>query len=221
MSYRDDMPEEERKARQRESTAAYRERQRLAMADDPWYDAVVRWKGKESDASQRAKINADPNKRAAKNAQWMAWHNSQSDNEDYKESKRESTKKSYWANRDQRLAEQKVWREDNDRSEYNLEWSRANTDKRAEGRRRRKALLKGATTIETFTKVEIWERDEGVCGICDLPADTNDWHLDHVIPLSRGGQHTWENVQVSHPKCNLSKKAKLPSEMADTLEVYS
>lgn len=61
------------------------------------------------------------------------------------------------------------------------------------------------TQTEPVLRQLVWERDEGVCGICHLPADRDDWHLDHVIPLSKGGPHTYGNTQVSHPTCNLSK----------------
>jgi 5-methylcytosine-specific restriction endonuclease McrA len=39
--------------------------------------------------------------------------------------------------------------------------------------------------------------------------DPANWHLDHVVPLSRGGEHSYANVQVAHPFCNLSKGPRL------------
>jgi hypothetical protein len=39
--------------------------------------------------------------------------------------------------------------------------------------------------------------------------DPSDWHLDHIVPISRGGTHEPANVQVSHPRCNQSKAAKI------------
>lgn len=209
MAYRDDMPEEERKARQRAKTAAYRERQKSKMTIDPEYAVAVKAKRAEADKIQYEK--EDPKTR---NAKWLEWHNIAKQDPEYVERKNQSTKRSYYKNREQRLQEYKEWYSKNDRSAYNLAWSRANPEKRHESKRRRKALIKGATQIESFTKDQIWERDKGFCGICGLLAKFSDWHLDHIIPLSRGGQHTMDNVQVSHPKCNLSKNAKLPSEMA-------
>jgi 5-methylcytosine-specific restriction endonuclease McrA len=35
------------------------------------------------------------------------------------------------------------------------------------------------------------------------------WDLDHVIPLSKGGEHSYDNVQVTHPSCNRKKGAKV------------
>lgn len=104
------------------------------------------------------------------------------------------------------------------RAEQNLAWCRANRESRRESCRRRQAQHKGAECVDIFTKADIWQRDGGICGICLLEANENDWHLDHIIPLSRGGQHTLDNVQVSHPPCNLSKKDKLMEEYYEYIE---
>lgn len=66
---------------------------------------------------------------------------------------------------------------------------------------------------EDFTRAEVWDRDEGICGICGEKADPADWHLDHVVPISRGGGHLLNNAQVAHPMCNLRKNNRLPSEV--------
>ncbi len=65
--------------------------------------------------------------------------------------------------------------------------------------------------FDTFSRKKVWDEENGICGICYEPADINNWHLDHIIPRSKGGQHIRSNVQVSHPKCNLSKADKLGS----------
>lgn len=210
MGYRSDMSEEERKRRQNEAAAKSRAKQKERMAVDPEYAAEV--KAKRAAWDKTYYEQEDPEER---NAYMRAWHAKKVEEEDpeYLKRKRESGRKHYQNNKDSRLAYYREWAEDNDRSEYNLEWARANPDKRRESSRRRKALIKGADTIEIFSKNEIWERDKGICGICNEPADPMDWHLDHVIPLSKGGQHTLANVQVSHPKCNLSKKDKMPTEV--------
>lgn len=53
------------------------------------------------------------------------------------------------------------------------------------------------------------ELDDGVCGICGEDVDPMNFHIDHVIPLSRGGEHGYHNVQVAHPLCNQEKHAKI------------
>jgi 5-methylcytosine-specific restriction endonuclease McrA len=54
----------------------------------------------------------------------------------------------------------------------------------------------------------VFERDEGICGICHCAVDVADYHVDHVIPLARGGEHSYANVQVAHPTCNRRKGAR-------------
>ena len=36
------------------------------------------------------------------------------------------------------------------------------------------------------------------------------WHVDHVYPLSRGGEHSYRNTQPAHPECNIAKGDKMP-----------
>lgn len=64
--------------------------------------------------------------------------------------------------------------------------------------------------VEPIDKALLWELEAGICGICQLPCDASNWHMDHIIPLSKGGLHAYHNVQVAHPFCNQSKGASLP-----------
>lgn len=83
-----------------------------------------------------------------------------------------------------------------------------------------RARKAGAAVIEVFCFDEIYTRDDWVCGICgeaidrDVPAG---WKragsIDHIIPLSRGGNHTRDNVQAAHISCNSKKGNLLPEEM--------
>jgi 5-methylcytosine-specific restriction endonuclease McrA len=48
--------------------------------------------------------------------------------------------------------------------------------------------------------------------LCDLPIDRSLKHphamspvIDHIKPLSKGGSHTYTNVQAAHMRCNSSK----------------
>lgn len=77
---------------------------------------------------------------------------------------------------------------------------------------RRRALKKGATVGEPFTNVEIFERDGWVCQLCDRkvdPAvkwpDPRSASLDHVVPLSMGGDHSRENTALACLECNVRK----------------
>jgi 5-methylcytosine-specific restriction endonuclease McrA len=54
----------------------------------------------------------------------------------------------------------------------------------------------------------VFARDRWVCQYCGGPAET----VDHVVPRSRGGEHSWENVVAACKKCNGKKRDKLPGE---------
>jgi hypothetical protein len=76
--------------------------------------------------------------------------------------------------------------------------------------RMRKLGLDG--TIERLDPHAIYERDGWVCQICRTPVDPlcvwpDLWSptLDHEAPLTAGGEHTEENVRLSHWICNLHK----------------
>ena len=92
--------------------------------------------------------------------------------------------------------------------EKRREWAKNNPEKERERVQRRRARKLNAY-IEDIDYLEVWNRDKGICGICQLPADPDNWHLDHIIPLSKGGEHSYSNTQVSHPLCNIKKGNKL------------
>jgi hypothetical protein len=69
--------------------------------------------------------------------------------------------------------------------------------------------------VESFTRVEIGRRDGWVCGFCHDPERLVNNQpgapralrpsIDHVMPVSAGGTHTRDNVQISHRWCNSEK----------------
>jgi 5-methylcytosine-specific restriction endonuclease McrA len=54
----------------------------------------------------------------------------------------------------------------------------------------------------------VFARDHHRCQYCG----TNAENLDHIIPRSRGGTHTWDNVVASCRRCNARKEDRLLSE---------
>ena len=57
----------------------------------------------------------------------------------------------------------------------------------------------------------IYERDGGICALCGTPVDFDRMHLDHRQPEVLGGSNNAENMQVTHPACNIRKCGKDPS----------
>ena len=76
---------------------------------------------------------------------------------------------------------------------------------------RRRARKLGACVGEVRFEKAIMDFN-GLCGICGEKLEDDQIHLDHIIPLSRGGAHTQENIQPTHALCNCLKGAKLPCE---------
>ena len=68
---------------------------------------------------------------------------------------------------------------------------------------RRRARKHGAF-VEDVNRDILYEMYGGMCGICKEFIE-GDFHVDHVIPLSKGGLHCYANVQPAHPACNLRK----------------
>lgn len=77
---------------------------------------------------------------------------------------------------------------------------------------RRRALLAGAPVIELVRSSVVAERDGWICHICGEPVPDEQFpspkspSMDHVIPLSRGGEHSYANVRLAHFGCNAGKK---------------
>lgn len=92
------------------------------------------------------------------------------------------------------------------------EWRLANPDHMRErarfdarARRARKARL----FVEHIAPLVVLERDDGVCGICGCDVNPFDFHVDHIVPLALGGEHSYANAQTAHPLCNLRKGMRL------------
>ena len=60
-----------------------------------------------------------------------------------------------------------------------------------------------------FTRFNLFLRDRFICQYCGTDDDLT---FDHLIPRSRGGQTTWENVVAACSPCNLRKGGKMPEE---------
>ena len=86
------------------------------------------------------------------------------------------------------------------------------SDRRRENYHRRRALKKDAETGAAVVFSAIAERDRWRCGICGKAVRRGaGWphpkspSLDHIVPLTKGGRHSPDNVQLAHLGCNTSK----------------
>ena len=89
---------------------------------------------------------------------------------------------------------------------------------------RRRAKINAALIDKDITLMDVYKNDMGVCYICGRSCSWDDKiekngtiicgqtypSIDHVIPLSKGGMHSWGNVRLSCRECNWKKSDILP-----------
>ncbi len=61
-----------------------------------------------------------------------------------------------------------------------------------------------------FTRFNVFLRDRFTCQYCGESLPTHELTFDHVIPRSKGGRTTWDNVITACSPCNLIKGNRLP-----------
>lgn len=91
-------------------------------------------------------------------------------------------------------------------------------------KRTRKRRISDAIVDYDISLDKLINRDNSVCKLCCKPIDKNDYSLDadgnfivgpdypsidHIVPLSKGGKHSWDNVQLAHHRCNTLKNDSL------------
>ena len=134
------------------------------------------------------------------------------------------------AHAEKRHAYNKAWREANPEKDraYKKAWYQANKERvtriqkvwyKANPEKVRRVwqkrwALKHTTQAEPISEKVIYLRDGWICQICKKRVDKRfKWPhpmsrtLDHITPLSKGGTHTYNNIQLAHLGCNSSKRS--------------
>lgn len=121
----------------------------------------------------------------------------------YREYARKKSQAYYHAHRDD-----PAWRASHQKR--NRKYDQAHTAKR-------RALKHNSTTSYTTKDVRVQIRSQTdskgrlICWWCDKPI-RGKFHVDHRIPLSRGGSNDARNICITHGRCNEHKHNKLPHE---------
>lgn len=126
----------------------------------------------------------------------------------------EYDKKYYIAHRDRVLRRSREWYYANIVRARKAKRSYYTTHKEAHihSVRLRKIRMKGAGGTHTTEDIRRqYDSQKGRCWWCGKKVGKK-YHVDHNIPLARGGTNDPRNIVISCPKCNMSKGKKLPQE---------
>jgi 5-methylcytosine-specific restriction endonuclease McrA len=77
--------------------------------------------------------------------------------------------------------------------------------------RLRKAFRRFAKPVK-FSRVNIYARDNNRCQYCGVRCTIDELTYDHVIPRSKGGLTTWDNIVSACYACNRQKANRTPAE---------
>lgn len=121
-----------------------------------------------------------------------------------------SSRRDYDKNRAKRIAAAVEWNRANPerRKELVADWSRRHPERVRQGVQRRRARKLGCAshfTVEDVATLAI--RQAGLCAYCDV--GLVQYHVDHIVPLSRGGGDGADNICLACPPCNMSKGSRL------------
>lgn len=95
------------------------------------------------------------------------------------------------------------------------EWQKRNPAKvavRTENRRAREQQAEGTHTPNDINRIRHSQHNK--CAWCKTPLQATDTHIDHILPLSRGGSNWPRNLQLLCRQCNQRKHALDPIEWA-------
>ncbi len=88
--------------------------------------------------------------------------------------------------------------------------------RKAENYFRDHRLERNGKPDSTISLVKVYERDRGICQLCgdkiyfNLDPNDNKYpSIDHIVPLAKGGLHSWDNVQLACRICNSLKKDRI------------
>jgi len=148
--------------------------------------------------------------------------------------KRASDRSYYYRNRDVIRRKQKLWKDEHreeirvqrelSRDKYNAatrRWKAINKERVSRyNKRYRKDHPEISVHHEALRRIrlgavqspvdikKICKAYEMICYLCEKPIDEGDLHMDHIVPIVKGGIHTEENLAPTHSQCNLSKHIK-------------
>lgn len=100
--------------------------------------------------------------------------------------------------------------------------------------RKKIRAIKNGGFDSSISSEKLFKRDNGICYICKCNCNYNDYKIidsafvtgdsfptiEHVVPISKGGTHTWNNVMLACMKCNTNKGTQLINEAEEQLKFF-
>jgi 5-methylcytosine-specific restriction endonuclease McrA len=194
-------PKEERQASARANYLAHRE-ERLARQK-----AYSNEHKQEEALRAREWARRNPERRAAIVKKYYQTHVRHRDPEKVRRAK----EKYYKANREKVILKAKLWKQAH--PEKVKLWGRIHRAKR------RAQMSSSAPIVQTFYE-GLRKRAFVKCYWCGAKISGKEIQVDHVIALSKGGNHAIENLAASCAACNQSKHARLPHEWAKHPQMF-
>jgi 5-methylcytosine-specific restriction endonuclease McrA len=98
---------------------------------------------------------------------------------------------------------------------------RAVSPNRDHGKPERRAKKAGVPYIYGIKPEQVFARDRWCCQLCGCKTpqrlrgknQLRSPEVDHIVPISQGGGHTWDNVQCACRKCNQLKRANIRGQL--------
>jgi len=130
-----------------------------------------------------------------------------------KEWKKKKDSEYYQRHKEEVSAQAKVWRSNNQEKikADKIRWREENRDAHRMQRRNRKARKRNNGGTHTAAEIaEILLMQGRKCAYCPASLKNKSYHVDHIIPLSKGGRNDRRNLQILCVPCNLSKSSSDP-----------
>jgi 5-methylcytosine-specific restriction endonuclease McrA len=110
-------------------------------------------------------------------------------------------------NREKVRANHNRWVEANPEKFQECQKNRDKVKRRVNSQNRMNRKSGGKITADAIKKLFVLQK--GKCACCG-EALGDDYHVDHITPLSKGGAHEDSNIQLLRGRCNMSKNNKDP-----------
>ncbi len=123
---------------------------------------------------------------------------------------KEKTGARYAANPKQFNAASAVWRKANPERKKAIDaaWHKANPEaNRINGQNRRARKRANGGTLSKGLAAKLFKLQKGKCPCCKQPLGDK-FHLDHIVPIAKGGSNTDDNIQLLRSRCNNQKHAR-------------